>query len=80
MEILLSPEKAEFVRKQVESGRYRSADEVIADGLSYVEWKSWAREEIEVGADQLERGKVVDGDEAFHKLSEKSKAWRAKSA
>jgi putative addiction module CopG family antidote len=80
MEILLSLEKAEFVRKQVESGRYRSADEVIADGLGYVEWKAPAREEIEVGADQLERGKVADGDEAFRKLSEKSKAWRTKSA
>lgn len=74
MEISLSPEKAEFVRKQVESGRYGSADEVIADGLGYVEWKAWAREEIETGAEQLAQGKVVSGDEAFQKLSDKSKA------
>ena len=80
MEISLSPEKAEFIRKQVESGRYRSAEEVIADGLGYVEWKAWAGEEIEVGAKQLERGQVFDGDEAFRKLAEKSKAWRARSA
>ena len=80
MEISLKPETAEFIRKQVASGRYKSAEEVIADGLGYVEWKTWVRGEIEVGADQLERGKVVDGEEAFRKLAEKSKAWRARNA
>lgn len=67
MNVSLTPELAAFVERQVASGRYRSANEVVRQGPRELqereEWKAEVREKIEEGRRSLEQGKWVDGEE-----------------
>lgn len=77
MEIVLSSDTEDFIKEQVESGRYSTVAEVIADGLGYVEWKAKTREQIEVGAIQLENGDGIPGEDVEQELEDLSRQWRA---
>lgn len=54
----------EFVSHEVQSGKYRSRDEVIAAGLRLLldrERKlEWLRSEIQIGIDELDRGEGIE--------------------
>ncbi len=63
--VRLSEELASFVADAVRSGRYASAEAVVADALSLLKdherWKMDARRKIEEGWLAAERGDFVDG-------------------
>ncbi len=73
----LTPETEQAIEKQVKSGRYQSADEVILEGLRLLEERDRAldaqrleelRQEIAIGTEQIAKGKVTDGETVFKSL------------
>lgn len=76
MNISLTPQLEEFVRRKVESGRYGSSSEVICEALRLLEQAELneaqrleaLRADIQGGLDQLDRGESVDGDILFARL------------
>jgi len=77
MNVSLTPELEKFVDDKVDSGLYNNASEVIRESLRLlkehdeirVKW----REQIERGWLQAQRGELVDGDEAFRRIDQRSK-------
>lgn len=73
MSLTVPPEFERAIRERVESGAYASADAVFRACLeALAEWEDvqrvkheQMRADILVGSDQADRGKVVDGPEAF---------------
>ncbi len=71
MNVSLTPELESLVAEKVASGMYNSASEVIRDGLRLIQERDkvreekllWLRREIKKGTDDLEAGRVVDGEE-----------------
>lgn len=74
----LTPELEQFVREQIASGRYRTADEVILDGLRLFEEQERdreaalqeVREKIQRGLEQAERGQLVDPARLLQKIDD----------
>jgi antitoxin ParD1/3/4 len=89
MNISLTPELAKFVEKEVESGLYQTASEVIRAGLRRLKEDQTARlpqapktlEELETqllqSIDRLDRGQGVDGQEVFRRLRKRIKKSRS---
>jgi antitoxin ParD1/3/4 len=66
--VSLTPQLEELVRKKVESGRYNSASEVVREALRLMDSYEQVREsalnklraDVETGWQQVEEGKVSD--------------------
>lgn len=84
MNVSLTKELEEFVRRKVESGRYGSATEVIRAGFRLLEQEdefSDARlaailARVEEGIAQAERGELGDGEEAVARVKKRAAAKR----
>lgn len=76
--ISFTPEQAAFLAGCVRSGRYQSTSEVVREALRLLEHQLARREAelararalIQEGADQLDRGEVVDGKTFFREWDE----------
>jgi antitoxin ParD1/3/4 len=76
MNVSLTPELERWVATKVEDGRYKSAIEVVREGLRLLQEReeeraarlSALRRDIQIGVDQLDRGEGVDGEEAFARV------------
>jgi antitoxin ParD1/3/4 len=88
MNVSLTPELEKYVQNKVESGRYTSASEVVREALRLLEQKEQEREQalkefqakLDEGLAELEAGDLMDGEEVFARIREKSRLRRAKSA
>jgi len=90
MNVSLTPELEKFVAKEVESGLYQTASEVIRAGLRRLKDDQQARlprlpqtlGELEAqliqSVERLERGEGVNGDAVFRRLRKRIKNARAK--
>src|ERR1700730_11221278 len=88
MNISLTPELAKFVKKEVESGLYQTASEVVRAGLRRLREDQASRlpqtprtlEELETqllqSIDRLDRGEGVDGEGVFRRLRKRIKESR----
>lgn len=60
MNVALTPELEELVNDEVKSGQYKSANEVVREGLRLVRLRrekiAALRREIQIGVDEIERG------------------------
>jgi antitoxin ParD1/3/4 len=89
MNVSLTPELAKFVEKEVESGLYQTASEVVRAGLRRLKEDRESRlpkvpktiEELEAqllqSIDRLDRGEGVDGEEVFRRLRKRIRDARA---
>jgi antitoxin ParD1/3/4 len=76
MNVSLTPELERWVATKVEDGRYKSASEVVREGLRLLQEReeergarlAALRRDIQLGVDQLDRGEGVDGEEAFDRV------------
>ena len=85
--IALSKDAERFIRKQIESGRYQNADEVIDAGLQMLEsneqpLEEWLRNKIPGRYDDLLDGRAdgVSIDDAFSRLEDRHRARLAAEA
>lgn len=88
MNVSLTPELEKFVEKEVESGLYQTASEVVRAGLRRLKEDGDARrpktpgslEELEAqllhSIGQLDRGTGMDGEEVMRRLRKRMKEAR----
>jgi antitoxin ParD1/3/4 len=76
MNVSLTPELERFISGLVESGRYRSASEVVRHAVRLLQQREEEREAkleairraVDVGIEELERGEGIPADEVFEEL------------
>ena len=76
MNVSLTPELDEFVRRKVESGMYLSASEVVREALRLLDEQDRLRQmrfdelkrDVALGINQAERGELNDGIETFERI------------
>ena len=89
MNVSLTPELEKFVEKEVRSGLYQTASEVVRAGLRRLKEDQTARfpqppktlEELEArlleSIDQLDHGRGEDGEKVIRRLRKRMKEARA---
>jgi len=74
MNILLKPEYEEFIRAQIQSGKYGSVEELIGEAILLLKQREqrieYLRQKIKVGTAQIAEGQVTDGELVFARLQE----------
>jgi antitoxin ParD1/3/4 len=74
MNVRLTPQQQDFVKRQVAEGRYLSDAEVIREGLRLlqeeVEWRAELRRKVAEGVAEAKAGKLVDGQQAIAAIFE----------
>ena len=83
--VSFTPHQAEFLADCVASGRYQSMSEVVREGLRLLEDRQERRQAeleraralIQEGADQLDRGQVIDSETFFREWDEELDALEA---
>jgi putative addiction module CopG family antidote len=67
MSIELSSEDREKVKAMVSSGRFSSESEALHAGVEALdegnEWREYAQDRIAAGLEDIEAGRVIDGEE-----------------
>ena len=82
--VSITPQQEKFIQSQVESGRYPSADAMIAMALElleeriyledsgnkrqYEKWVEETKNKIAIGIEASERGEVFDGEEVIQEI------------
>ena len=87
MNVSLTPELEQFIQSQLESGKFTSADEVIAAGIKLLEERERIykgrfeelKREIMIGIEAADRGELIDGETVFRELREKLQRRRQQS-
>jgi antitoxin ParD1/3/4 len=88
MNVSLTPELEKYIQTKVETGRYTSASEVVREALRLLEQKEQEREralkefraKLDQGLAEADAGELLDGEEVFARIREKSRMRRTKSA
>ena len=87
MEITLKPEIEALVESKVRTGRYRSASEMVSEGLRLLrardELQAIQRQalqhEIQIGLKQLDNGEALDAEDVFAELLSESEKVKVAS-
>lgn len=85
MTVELRPEDQDLIQKRLQSGAFRTADEVIHDALiSQDAEEAWLQEnkqaineKIQRGIAQLARGEGIPGEISRDRLQQRKAAWLA---
>ena len=86
MTITLSPELEAVVRLEIESGRYDSAEEYVADAIQDLherleETLDEEREQLDASIAEADRGEVADEQQVRQEMREMKAQWaKARSA
>ena len=78
MAIQLNKDLEAEIDTKVRSGAYRSADDVIREGLELINARDELRQAIAAGAAQLDRGEGIPGEQVFEELRARSQELRSK--
>ncbi len=73
----ISPENEQFIEHQLESGTYRSREELLDEAVRLLKRRRELQEAIEAG---IESGPSVPSSEVFRRLEEKLKGLDAQDA
>jgi antitoxin ParD1/3/4 len=83
MNVALTPELEDLIRRKLESGMYKNASEVIREGLRLLaeedHWKAQVRRKVAAGMAQLRAGQVLDGDKAVDEVVHELRRRRGKA-
>ena len=87
MTIQLTPEDEELIKSRLQSGAFKSVEEVIHDALASqaaeTDWllqnKDLVNDKIARGIAQLDRGEGVSGAEARARLQKRKTGWQKKN-
>lgn len=79
MNIILKPEQEQLIKAKVNSGKYTTSEEVIAEALQlldardtdYQKWVEDTRKKVAVGLAQLDKGEGIEVQTVINKLKEK---------
>lgn len=75
MNVDLKPEQEQFVQQQLDKGRFSNVDELIGTALSLLSEQEQRlealRQQIKISTEQIQQGKVVDGEATFDRLQAK---------
>ncbi|WP_299402139.1 type II toxin-antitoxin system ParD family antitoxin [Acaryochloris sp. IP29b_bin.148] len=75
MNVDLKPEQEQFVQQQLDKGRFSNVDELISTALALLSEQEQRLEalhqQIKIGTEQIQQGKVVDGEATFDRLQAK---------
>lgn len=88
MNVSLTPELTRFIEEKVRTGMFHSQSEVVRMGLRLLKERDEVhesrlarlREQVAVGLEQARRGELLDGDQVFADLKERSRARRKRPA
>jgi antitoxin ParD1/3/4 len=88
MEISLTPALEQFVKRQMDSGNYSSAADVVLTAMQFFEEHEHVykgrfnelRREVMVGYEAAKRGELVDGEVVFENLRAKLAQRRAQAS
>jgi antitoxin ParD1/3/4 len=73
--IELKSEQEQFIRSQIESGEYETADDVISEAFKLLAARSnrieQLRQKIAVGTAEIANGQITDGELVFERLKAK---------
>ena len=87
MNISVTGPMARFVSKQVKTGRYQTASEVVREGLRILEDRERERaaalasvkRKVAVGLRQAREGRLIDGDEIFRRMHSRISSTKRKA-
>ncbi len=72
MNLSLTPEIEQRIADQLKQGHYQSAHEVILAALDLLDrrqqYLTELRQDIAIGATQIEQGQVIDGEQVFDSI------------
>ncbi len=79
MHVSLTPTLEKMIQEKVDSGLYNSASEVIREALRILYEREQyqqrriaeLRKEIQIGLDDVEAGRVIDGETAMNRLKQR---------
>jgi antitoxin ParD1/3/4 len=79
MNIALKPEQEQFIKSQIDRGRFKSADDAVFQAFKlleqkYQDYESWiedTRQKVDVAVAELDRGEGVELDVAMERLQRK---------
>ena len=82
MNVALTPELEDLIRRKLATGMYKNAAEVVREGLRLLaeedQWKADVRRKLREGVKQLRAGQVIDGersvDDVVRRLRRRGKA------
>jgi antitoxin ParD1/3/4 len=73
--IELKSEQEQFIRSQIESGEYQTADDVISEAFKLLAARAnrieQLRQKIAVGTVEIANGQITDGELVFERLQAK---------
>ena len=68
MNIEIAPDTFALVESVVATGQYPTANEAVAEGVRLLIARNKLREEIQIGIDDIENGRVHSHEEVFAEL------------
>jgi antitoxin ParD1/3/4 len=79
MNIALKPEQEQFVKSQIDRGRFKSADDAVLQAFKlleekYQDYESWiedTRQKVDMAVAELDRGEGVELDLVVDRLQQK---------
>jgi len=79
MKITLKSEQAELIQQQINSGKYQTPEEVIAEALALLDrrdrdyqiWVEETRKKVDVAIEELRQGEGIEGEVVVAQLKDK---------
>lgn len=82
MNIILTPEHADFVQTKLQSGKYINVEQLLMDAFNLLEerdniqWVEETRVKIDAAAASLDRGEGLDGEMVVNRILERFRQAR----
>ncbi|MCY7272860.1 MAG: type II toxin-antitoxin system ParD family antitoxin [Phormidesmis sp. CAN_BIN44] len=84
MNITLKTEQEQFIQAKLQSGKYQTVDEIIAEAFraleerdgDYQQWVEEIRERVDAAAASLDQGKGLEGEAVVNRILEKFRQAR----